>query len=219
MLACRLWENPTESLWFCFTNSLRQLPSLPKASVLHVTRHFSKLLEVLETLLLGRKMKATRPEMPALCRGDWKSLVPALTSSTCCKRWADFPRTLYRLRANTLTWQEECIEMSSHLSCFPAIYSPASSVNHLHKSSLVLKTCYWIVPSVMIWIQMLCVTQPCGHHIVFVVLIGKTLLIALRRCKQISLQSPGVLFSCFLVRYPALIWGEHSFCIYSTYPE
>lgn len=87
---------------FCFTNSLRQLPSLPRAFVLHVMRHFSRLPEVLETLSHGRKMKATRPEMPVLCRGDWKSLVPALTNSTRCKGWADCPRTLYRVQENKL---------------------------------------------------------------------------------------------------------------------
>lgn len=65
-------------------------------------RHFSKLLEVLETLWHGRKMKATRPEMPALCRGDWKSLVPALTNSALYKRWADCPWTLYQLQETKL---------------------------------------------------------------------------------------------------------------------
>lgn len=89
-------------LWFFFTNSLHQLLSLPRASVLHIMRHFSKLLEVLETLWHGRKMKATRPEMSALCREDWKSLVPALTNSTLCKGWADCPRTLYQLQENKL---------------------------------------------------------------------------------------------------------------------
>lgn len=102
MLVCRLWEYPAESLWFCFTNSLRQRLSLPRVFVLHIMRHFSKLLEVLETLWHGRKMKATKPEMPALCRGDWKSLVPALTNSALRKGWADCPWTLYQLQENKL---------------------------------------------------------------------------------------------------------------------
>lgn len=136
MLACRLWEHPPESLWFCFTNSLRQLPSLPRAFVLHIMRHFSKLLEVLETLLHGRKMKATRPEMPALCRGDSKSLVPALTNSTHCKGWADCLRPLYQLQENNLLHDKrstsECHPFwhASPLSIYPLVLLTTFFTNH-----------------------------------------------------------------------------------------
>lgn len=181
--SCQLWERSTKSLWFCFANSLRQLPSLPRAFVLHVMRHFSKLLEVLETLLHGRKMKATNPEVPALCRGDWKSLVPALTNSPYCTGWADCPRTLYWLQENRLLPDKR-----SMLKCHrfwhasPLSVHPVVLFNRLlPKSSLVLKTFYGIIPSVLIWIQMLCFKWPCRHQIAFVLLIWKT--IAVRRCK------------------------------------
>lgn len=112
--------------FFFFTNSLRQLLSLPRVFVLHIMRHFSKLLEVLETLWHGRKMKATRPEMAALCRGDWKSLVPALTNSALCKGWVDCPRSLYQLQENKLLPGRR-----SRLKCHPFWHASPLSIHPL----------------------------------------------------------------------------------------
>lgn len=133
---CRLWENSAESLWgfVFFTNSLHQLLSLPRVFVLHIMRHFSKLLEVLETLWHGRKMKATRPEMPALCRGDWKSLVPALTNSVFARGGQIVLGSCINYNRTSSYLAEEHVKMSPLLACFPTMHSPTDSVSHLLQS-------------------------------------------------------------------------------------